>query len=915
MMFEEGSQVDSNPWAALQGPNLGYIIEQYEHFLNNKEIDLDLQEKFHLWGSPIIPTNTNQSATDTKEVFQIMKRLENIRRNGHLVANLNPLQKPIKNTDFNSFTSTSIAIHDFLPDFPLEIQSIQDAFTHLNKTYTDTISFEFEHTDESSWLYKLVESSTALPSLTKEDKINLLYQLAEVEQFEHFLHKTFVGQKRFSIEGLDVLVPMLNSLIKKASQIQTKHVSIGMAHRGRLSVLANVLRKPYQYMLAEFQHVHMDNTKQTGWTGDVKYHLGWDLQYSEHTTVTLANNPSHLEFINPIVEGMTRAVQENRTDSSPTQDVDKAVAILIHGDAAFPGQGIVSETLNLANINGYSTGGTIHIIANNKIGFTTDSADSRSTTYASDPAKGYKIPIIHVNADDPEACMRAIDIAWKYRSTFHKDILIDVIGYRRYGHNEMDDPAVTQPHIYKLVANHPTVHHIYAQTLLTDSIVSTEKIKEINQTILSHLQSSYQEVLALKDKKNNEGSIPSFTRNDLPIINTGVPIQTLTKINNELISLPNNFSPYPKLKKILERRKLAFENDKKIEWALAEELAFATILQDGIPIRLSGQDSQRGTFAHRHIMLHDTESNELISPIHQVSDTKASFAVHNSPLSESAVIGYEYGYNLFSPETLTIWEAQYGDFANTAQTFFDQFISAGRAKWNQKSGLVLLLPHGYEGQGAEHSSARLERFLQMSAEHNWTIANVTTSAQYFHLLRRQAAILRTEYARPLILFTPKSLLRQSAIASTPEELTIGAFKKVLEQSSDYQNVKRIIFSTGKIAIDLIAELENRNSVDREKIRIIRIEQLYPFPKEEISTILALCRSIEEVVWVQEEPKNMGAWQYISSKLTNLLSINQQLEYVGRSIQSAPAVGNPTTHKLEQGNIITQALEIKNLVKY
>jgi 2-oxoglutarate dehydrogenase E1 component len=649
----------------------------------------------------------------------------------------------------------------------------------------------------------------------------------------------------------------------------------------------------------------------------VKYHLGWDRLVEEpdksSTRVTLANNPSHLEFVDPVVEGFARAAQEERHKAGyPRQDVSRSFAVLVHGDAAFPGQGIVSETLNLGKLKGYQTGGTIHIITNNLVGFTTDSSDSRSTRYASDLAKGFDIPIVHVNADDPEACLAAAYLAYQYRKRFKKDVVIDLVGYRRFGHNEMDDPTVTQPHVYKKIHQHPTVKALYAHQLQAKGILSLEEVEKIEHDVQATLQAEYDKVSGkAKHDKKAEAEIPEVVKKGIPSINTGVATETLRELNRELLKWPEGFNVYPKLKRILERRESAFADGGKVEWALAEALAFAAILQDGTPIRLTGQDCERGTFAQRHLVLHDWETNETFSPLHCLPQARASFAVHNSPLSEAAVVGFEYGYNVFAPETLVIWEAQYGDFANTAQALFDQFVSAGRAKWGQRSGLVLLLPHGYEGQGPEHSSARPERFLQLAAENNWTVANLTSAAQYFHILRRQAASLGTEYVRPLVIMTPKSLLRHTLTASPYLSLSEGSFRTVLEQpqlGKEIDKVKRLILTTGKLAIDLAAEVElGKEHQNLDGLHIVRIEQLYPFPKEKIETIIQRYPNLEEVVWVQEEPKNMGAWHYIAPILLELTFNRLKVDYIGRPDRSSPAGGDPTVHKKEQERIIYQAL--------
>ncbi|WP_268921758.1 2-oxoglutarate dehydrogenase E1 component [Metabacillus schmidteae] len=950
------NEYKQNPWSHFHGPNLGYVMEQYEMYVNGADsVDSELKELFKSWGSPLqaegmhvqnsieITGAVQSDLTSTKKILKAAKLLDDIRLNGHLAAKINPLEK---NEDKNNSLPTperyGLSEHDLkaIPtelvwtNAPKGIHNALDAVNLLTDFYTGSLAYEFSHVheeEEREWLTQMVESGAVKRDLSKKECTELLTKLAEVEGFEQFLHKTFVGQKRFSIEGVDSLVPMLDHAVREGAKDGVCNVMIGMAHRGRLSVLAHVMEKPYHKIFSEFQH---SNAKQQGpsgdlldisegWTGDVKYHLGSDRFITGsgevRTRITLANNPSHLEFVDPIVEGFARAAQEERNQAGyPVQDTSKAFAILVHGDAAFPGQGIVAETLNLAGLKGYKTGGTIHIIANNMIGFTTDSHDSRYTRYASDLAKGYEIPVVHVNADDPEACLAAVHLAYQYRVRFGKDFLIDLVGYRRFGHNEMDDPAVTQPKTYKIVTSHKTVRDLYADHLQTNSTLGQEEIQQIYQTVQETVKAEYEKALENKqDEPAADVEVPGVIAKGIPSIETKVQLDNLREVNEDLLKWPEGFNVYPKLKRILERRKNALEQNGKVEWATAEALAFATIIKDGTPIRLTGQDSERGTFAQRHIVLHDSITNETFSPLHRIPQTQASFAVHNSPLSEAAVIGFEYGYNVFAPETLVMWEAQYGDFANTAQPFFDQFLSAARAKWGQKSGLVLLLPHGYEGQGPEHSSARIERFLQLAAENNWTVANLTSAAQYFHILRRQAAILGTEFVRPLVIMTPKSLLRHPLTASAGTELSESHFKTVVEQpqtGSNVNEVKRLVFTTGKMAIDLAAKVEEmKGNRNLDEVHIIRIEQLYPFPKEQVREIIQRYPNLSEIIWVQEEPKNMGSWHYIAPILIELASGILEVGYIGRPHRSSPAGGDPLVHKREQERIIEQTFEVDSLV--
>ncbi|TWI59214.1 2-oxoglutarate dehydrogenase E1 component [Halalkalibacter nanhaiisediminis] len=934
------------PWQGFHGPNLGVAIELYEEYSKNPEaVDEDLRELFDVWGPPPISETVQVSQSTTsqdspvasydmmRKFVSAVKLADMIRRKGHLASDINPILKNKKDTkmlDLDQYDLTEqdlkqVPVDLLCPDAPAHVKDGLDAINYLKEVYTKTLAFEFNHVhdfEERQWLIKMVESGMYVPNLSRQQRLNLLKRLTQVEGFEKFIHRTFVGQKRFSIEGLDVLVPMLDEAVREVVHEGTKHVMIGMAHRGRLSVLAHTLGKPYKKVFSEFLHVPSKDLVpaegNNGWTGDVKYHLGADRQISEENTaeatVSLANNPSHLEFVSPIVEGYARAAQEIRTEKGfPKQDVSKAYSILIHGDAAFPGQGIVTETLNLSRLTGYQTGGSLHIIANNNIGFTTETYDSRSTTYASDPAKGFEIPILHVNADDPEACMAAIHLAVQYRKRFKKDFLIDLVGYRRFGHNEMDEPAVTQPGLYEKIRKHPTARAIYAEQLASNSVIESNYGDQLDKEIQDSLQAQYDEVAGNKSKQVIEMAPPDVVVNGLPKVKTNVPFNTLKEINEELLTWPEGFSANQKLEKILKRRLQAFEENGKIDWALAETLAFATILHDGTPIRLTGQDSERGTFAHRHLVLHDRLNDKVLTPLQIFEKANASFAVHNSPLSEMAVVGFEYGYNVRAPETLVLWEAQFGDFANGAQVMFDQWISAGRAKWGQKSGLVVLLPHGYEGQGPEHSSGRVERFLVLAAENNWTIANCTSAAQYFHILRRQAKILEKDSVRPLIIMTPKSLLRNQVVASSHDAFTEGEFLPVFEQEGlgkQADKVERIVFCSGKVAIDLSDRVSKSEDQDWDWLHIARVEELYPFPKKQIRELFARYKNIKEITWVQEEPKNMGAWPYIESRIREITPVGVSISYIGRTHRSSPAEGDPYAHKKEQERIVTESLTRK-----
>ncbi len=941
-----------SPWEKFYGPNLGYLYEMYEEYQKDPHsVDVELQELFEEWGPPpeegiessttasvAVPSQVSRQTSGwdmTNKAVEAGRLIRNIRTFGHLAANIDPIEgAPTKEPNLLQLNEYSLTEAD-LKSIPAhlvwkdahkhnDIQTALDAVNRLREIYTQSLGFEFDHVhnhEERQWLLEKVETGEMFNPIDKDKKIDLLERITQVESLEHFLQRTFVGQKRFSIEGVDALVPMLDELVVQTVLLGTRKVMIGMAHRGRLNVLAHVLGKPYQTIFSEF---HRSPNKDLvpsegsmginyGWTGDVKYHLGANRSLTKGKTVakiSLANNPSHLEFVNPVVAGSTRAAQEVRTEAGhPVQDVKQALAVFVHGDAAFPGEGVVAETLNLSQLEGYKTGGSIHIIANNRIGFTTESYDSRSTLYASDLAKGFEIPIVHVNADDIEACISAIRLACEYRERFNKDFLIDLIGYRRLGHNEMDDPVVTQPLMYQKVHNHPTLREIYAQQLTEEQVLSGEQTKEILESCTTNLTKAYDKMKAelMAPISHDQESNPMYGTD------TAVSESKLKQINENLLQYPEDFTVYPKLDRILKRRENAFDGDGQIDWALAETLAFATILSDGTPIRMTGQDSQRGTFAHRHLVLHDKETGKPHVPLHELPEAKASFAVHNSPLTETAVLGFEYGYDIQAQETLVIWEAQFGDFVNVAQVIIDQFISAGRAKWGEKSELIMLLPHGYEGQGPEHSSARLERFLQSAAEYNWTVVNVTTAAQYFHLLRLQAARISHEAWRPLIVMAPKSLLRNPRVASHTSAFSEGKFLPVLEQqnnvSENHERVERFILCSGKVAVDIETELES-NEERHDWLHLVRVEQLYPFPKDELEKIIERYSHLKEIVWVQEEPKNMGSWMYIEPRLRDIAPERVSVSYIGRPDRSSPSEGSSEIHNIEQNRIIRESLTMK-----
>lgn len=926
----------TSSWHDVSGPNLGYLLEQYDLYLTNPDlVDESLQGLFATWGEPQLDiTENNEEAASPAFVINKMKKFvdvlelaENIRTNGHLEANIYPLEKQspselltLSYYDLTEDDVREIPAEIICPEKKGQLSDGLAAIQYLLEVYTGYIGFEIQHVEpeERRWLQSKIENKYYTLPFSAEKKADLFSNLYKAEAFEQFIQKTYVGQKRFSVEGLETLVSSLEELISLSAEEGIKNVMISMSHRGRLNVLAHVLEKPYEGIFSQFQHStwvnkNPDYLETKGSTGDVKYHMGAvknrQIQ-DKKIKVTLANNPSHLEFAGTVVEGYARAAQDDCSEKGyPKQDVSKALALLVHGDAAFPGQGVVAETLNYSRTKAYQTGGTIHIIANNCIGFTTESEDSRSTRYSSDLAKGYSIPIFHVNADAPKASLTTMRLAFEYRQTFKKDVVVDLIGYRRMGHNEMDEPMATNPLTYNIVHKHPTVTTVYKQQLVSEKSMTAKQIKEIETKILKKITEAYKNINKEHSEVRSISELQAENYHEIQKVDTTVDKETLTKINSELLEWPKGFNVFGKLQKILNRRLEVFEKKRRtIDWAHAEALAFATILKDGTPIRLTGQDSERGTFSHRNIVLSDVKTGEKYCPLHKISTSNASFAIHNSSLSEVSILGFEYGYNVISPETLVLWEAQFGDFANGAQVIIDQFISAGQSKWGQKSGIIVLLPHGYEGQGPEHSSARLERFLQLAAENNWTVANLSSSAQYFHILRRQAAILNTDEVRPLVIMAPKSLLRNASAGAFLEEFTNGQFQEVIEQpglGSESDQVERIVFCTGRLAVELsdhVADTKTFNWLD-----IIRIEELYPFPEQQIRSLIGKYKNLKEVIWTQEEPKNMGAWSYIAPKLQALIPEHIKVSYTGRPEMSSPSEGNPMIHKNEQQRIIDEAL--------
>ncbi|MGA7173937.1 MAG: multifunctional oxoglutarate decarboxylase/oxoglutarate dehydrogenase thiamine pyrophosphate-binding subunit/dihydrolipoyllysine-residue succinyltransferase subunit [Candidatus Dormiibacterota bacterium] len=835
------------------------------------------------------------------------------RTHGHLAAHLDPLGSeppgdPALEPETVKLTPELMAA---VPAWMMRVMvpgdTLAEALPHMRQTYCGTIAYEIEHIsshEQRVWLRKQIESGVHRTPLSSEQQLELFTRLAEVDAFERFLRKTYLGQHTFSLEGLDALVPMLEQAISLLAQAGTREVVLGMAHRGRLNVTTRIVGRSLGEMIAEFESgAYLGGAS----TGDVKYHYGAEGSYRTpqgvEVGVVLTHNPSHLEVVDAVVEGRTRALQTRDRGTVASQDTNVAVPVLIHGDAAFTGQGVVTETLNLQGLPGYRVGGTIHIIANNQIGFTTDPLEGRSTRYASDVAKGYDIPIIHVNADDVEASLDASRLAVSYRETFHRDVLIDLIGYRRFGHNEGDEPAYTQPLMMERIRQHPPVVQVYGALLVERGVRSKEQVEQeqvaaYQQMVSAHAQTT-QQGAALLEAAQPAGTMEELSQ--LPSISTQVAIDTLQELDHQLVELPSGFQINPKLVRQLGQRVTAFQDGGRVSWAQAEALALASLLTEGVPIRLTGQDTVRGTFSQRHLMLTDTRSGEQYAPIQHLPQAKALIELYNSPLSEMAALGFEYGYGVTERRALVLWEAQYGDFFNNAQVVVDQFVAAGQAKWNQESRLTLLLPHGYEGSGPEHSSARIERFLELSAEGNLRIAFPTTAAQYFHILRLQAL---TEERRPLILFTPKSGLRLAAVGSAPKELAQGRFMEVLDDPrADHSVVRRLLLSTGKISWELAAR---REQLGADTVSTPRLELLYPFPATQLEQLVRSYPQLEELIWVQEEPRNMGAFSFIYPRLRELLPASVRTGYAGRRQHAAPSEGSMRAHLIEQEQLLQQA---------
>ncbi|OIO58874.1 MAG: 2-oxoglutarate dehydrogenase E1 component [Verrucomicrobia bacterium CG_4_10_14_3_um_filter_43_23] len=892
--------------------NADLIDENYATWLNHPEaLSLEWQaffEGFELAKTPVktrgVEVLTSEAAA--KEA-NIIGAIFSFRSMGHTQAKINPLNPTPEKNPRLSLERLGLESADLDKEFHTGnylggvVMSARQILKQLEETYCGTVGCEYLHIQETAkrrFLQSAMEPTFNKPNFSHDKKVQILRMINKAEIFESFLHTRYVGQKRFSLEGGETLIACLDSIIQECPNRGVEEIVMGMAHRGRLNVLANIMGKSYDFIFKEFTENYIPETIHGD--GDVKYHLGYENTYTTHSgkgiDIKLAPNPSHLEAVNPIVEGMTRARQRIRG----VEDRGKVLPILIHGDAALAGQGIVAEVFNMARLKGYSTGGTIHIVVNNQIGFTTSPTESRSSRYCTDVAKMIEAPVFHVNGDDPLSVAMVAELALKYRQEFKDDVVIDIYCYRKHGHNEADEPFFTQPLLYKQISQHKPISEV-----LTNALVQGGSITEAEaQAIKKEFEDSLDDAFHRVKKGESPKAAPKTQRPPQPPYSfeptkTGVPKNKLEKVAKALSSFPDNFQLNPKIKRQLDNKWKAFESGEGVDWAFAESLAFGSLMQENIPVRLSGQDSERGTFSQRHACFYDVETHERYVPLMHIEADQAMFCVHNSSLSEASILGFDYGYSIDYPQMLCLWEAQFGDFANGAQVITDQFIVCAESKWGVFSGITMLLPHGYEGQGPEHSSGRMERFLQLSAENNIQVCNVTTPAQYFHLLRRQ---MHRKFIKPLVIMSPKSLLRHKECVSTIDDLSGNThFHTVLDDHSSNTKAERVIFCSGKVYYDL---MHFRNEHDVDNTAIVRIEQLYPFDQEHFNQIAGKYKKAKEFIWCQEEPKNMGAWTYISPILED--NLKKKPLFVGRKASASPATGSLTVHKMEQEIILKAA---------
>lgn len=919
----------------LGGVNAGYLEDLYEQYLRDpnqvgefwrnyfrslaqqpgQDVSYaDVRDYFQKLATQHAPTaayeQTPADLAHERKQVQVTKLINAYRFYGHYQAQLDPLklatpmEMPVLKLAYYDLTNDLTKKFIINGYFSMGTTSLKEICEVLNRTYCGSIGFEYKHIpyqDQVDWIQERIEPVQAQPNFSKEKKRRILQELIQAETLERYLGAKFVGQTRFSLEGNDAMMPLLRELVEDAGQRKVKEILIGMGHRGRLNVLVNAFGKAPADLCREFEGKH----PQEG-SGDVKYHMGFssDVQTGNGPVhLVLAFNPSHLEIIDPVVEGSARC----RQDFGHDEERSEVMPLLLHGDAAFAGQGVVMETFSLSQTRGYKTGGTIHVVVNNQIGFTTSNPyDARSSWYCTDIAKMIDAPIFHVNGDDPEAVVFVAQLALDFRMAFKRDVVIDLVGYRRHGHNEGDEPAATQPKMYRQIKQSVSVAKSYADKLIKAGIITQEEIDAFTAEYRQKLDKG-QPIVSNVNGKGHDQYLVDWT----PYLNqewtapakTGFPLNKLRALANKIETLPKDFVLQPQVAKMMEDRRKMTAGELPLNWGYAETLAYATLLSEGYPIRISGEDSQRGTFAHRHAVLHNYEDHEVYIPLQHLSDKQGTFTIIDSILSEEAVLAFEYGYASTNPKVLVIWEAQYGDFVNGAQVVIDQFISSGEQKWGRLCGLTLFLPHGYEGAGPEHSSARLERFLQLCAEHNMQVCVPTTPAQIFHLLRRQ--VIRP-FRKPLVVLTPKSLLRHKMATSTLEDLAEGKFEVVIPEIDAIKanQVRRVVLCSGKVYYDL---LEQRRTNKQQDVALIRVEQLYPFPEEALVKELKKYDQATEVIWCQEEPKNQGAWYPICHHLLACLSKGQTLSYVGRSASASPATGSKLLHAEQQKALVQEAL--------
>jgi 2-oxoglutarate dehydrogenase E1 component len=900
--------------------NLSAIEDAYERWRQDPQ-SVDPSWRSFFEGFELGAARAALPAGDTHCQTGIVRLIDAYRDLGHFLAHLDPLSEQrtrhplLELGEFGLDESEMVRTFDTSHFVGLERATLRELLDALRETYCRTIGVEYLHIQDTRirrWLQERMEPRRNRPNFDRAKKIAVLKQLHYAEMFERFLHTRYVGQKRFSLEGAETLIPVLEAVVEMAPASGVREIVMGMAHRGRLNVLANILRKPYEEIFAEFEENYLPES--IDGDGDVKYHLGFS---GDRTTssgrplhLSLSPNPSHLEAVDPVVEGRARAKQFRFGDVSRRG----GIPLLIHGDAAFAGQGLVAETLNLSELSGYTTGGTLHVVVNNQIGFTTAPKDARSTTYCTDVAKMIQVPIFHVNGEDPEAAVYVAELALDFRQTFGRDAVIDLFCYRRHGHNEGDEPSFTQPILYGKIQERPTLTEVYTEQLILRGDLTAAEAEGVREEFQAKLQSAQQAVRMGPPKPRSgmggyggawEGHGPHYAHDP---VETGVPHDRLKAIALALTRVPSHLAVHAKIGKLLEARRQEFEERKPVDWAFGEALSFGSLLLEGTPVRLSGQDSRRGTFSQRHSVLYDARTGAPYYPLNALAADQAPFLVYDSLLSEAAVLGFEFGYALDAPEVLVLWEAQFGDFANGAQVIIDQFIAASASKWQRDAGLVMLLPHGYEGQGPEHSSARLERFLQLCAEDNMQVAYPSSPAQYFHILRRQ---MKRTFRKPLVLMTPKSLLRLKAAVSPLEELISGRFHEVLDDTrADPGRVRRVVLCSGKLYYEL---LERQAQDESGAVALLRVEQFYPFPEDSLRRALARFRKAREFVWAQEESQNMGGWTFMEPRLR---ALGFAAEYVGRDASASPATGSRQIHLREQHEVVEAAigLPVPHLVR-